>query len=65
MNGIVLQGLKRPLLVTQGYAPPAGPSVALPVATIDMALAGSKIAARAGTQIEAALERCRLALGRP
>ena len=63
MNGIVLQGLKRPTLVTQGYS--AHAIVAGPRTLVHLALAAVRIDGRAGTQIEAAHERCRLNLGRP
>ena len=64
MNAIVLQGMSRPTLVTQGYL-----AHAIVVdgrrTLVHLAQAAVKIDGRAGTQIEAAHERCRLNLGRP
>jgi hypothetical protein len=63
MNGIVLQGMRRPTLVTQGYSAHAfgggKPTI------VEIVLAAVRIDGRGGTKIEAAHERCRLALGRP
>ncbi len=63
MSAIVLQGMRRPTLVTQGYS--AHAIVAGPRTVLGTALSAVRIEGRAGTQIEAAQERCRLALGRP
>ncbi len=55
--------MRRPTLVTQGYS--AHAIVAGPRTVLGTALSAVRIEGRAGTQIEAAQERCRLALGRP
>jgi hypothetical protein len=63
MSGLVLQGLRRPTLVTQGYSAYAFGTGRRTV--VRVALGAMVIDGRAGTQIQAAEARCRLALGRP
>ena len=63
MSAIVLQGMKRTTLVTQGYS--AHAIVAGPRTLVHLVLSAVRIDGRAGTQIEAAHVRCRLNLGRP